>query len=197
MNKPYSESCDQNKEVILSVISPLFLPFSNVLEIGSGTGQHALYFSEKMPQLIWHTSDCQSYLDGINAWVSSAGVLNVKPPFELNVSTSQWPELDVDAVFTANSVHIMHQQDVVNLINGASNLLNSHGSLVIYGPFNYQRRYTSQSNERFDQWLKDRDPLSGIKHFEEVEALASANEMQLVMDYEMPANNRLLHFVKK
>jgi cyclopropane fatty-acyl-phospholipid synthase-like methyltransferase len=196
MNKPYSESCDQNKDVILSVISPLFSALSNVLEIGSGTGQHAVYFAEKMPQLTWHTSDCQSYLDGINAWRRDAGLTNIKPPFELDVSKSQWPVSDIDAIFTANSVHIMQQQDVVNLINGAGELLTQGGSFVIYGPFNYNGQYTSKSNENFDQWLKQRDPLSGIKHFEEIESLANANGMRLVTDYEMPANNRILHFIK-
>ena len=196
MNKPYSESCDQNKDAILSVISPLFSALSNVLEIGSGTGQHAVYFAEKMPQLTWHTSDCQSYLDGINAWLMDAGQTNIKPPFELDVSKSQWPIVDIDAIFTANSVHIMQQQDVVNLINGVGKLLKKKGSFVIYGPFNYNGLYTSTSNENFDQWLKQRNPLSGIKNFEEIESLANSNNMQLVTDYEMPANNRILHFIK-
>ncbi len=196
MNKPYSESCDQNKDPILTVISPLFSALSNVLEIGSGTGQHAVYFAEKMPHLTWHTSDCQSYLDGINMWLSDAGLTNVLPPLELDVSRSQWPQLEVDAVFTANSIHIMQQQDVVNLINGVGKLLKQKGSFVIYGPFNYNGQYTSKSNESFDQWLKQRDPLSGIKHFEEIESLANDNGMRLVTDYEMPANNRILHFIK-
>ena len=196
MNKPYSESCDQNKEVILSIISPLFLSLSNVLEIGSGTGQHAIYFAERMPHLRWHTSDCSSYLDGINMWLADTGLTNVLPPLELNVSRSQWPQLEVDAVFTANSIHIMHQQDVVNLINGVGKLLKQGGGFVIYGPFNYNGLYTSKSNENFDRWLKQRDAFSGIKHFEEIESLANSNNMQLVTDYEMPANNRILHFIK-
>jgi cyclopropane fatty-acyl-phospholipid synthase-like methyltransferase len=196
MNKPYSESCDQNKQVILSIISPIFSSFSGVLEIGSGTGQHAVYFAKKMPHLIWHTSDCRSHLDGINAWVGESGLNNVKSPFELDVSKSQWPESNVDAIFTANSIHIMHQQDAVNFIRGASRLLKQHGSLVIYGPFNYNGSYTSESNERFDQWLKQQDPQSCIKHFEEIDSLANNNGMRLVTDYEMPANNRILHFVK-
>ena len=196
MNKPYSESCDQNKDAILSVISPLFFLLTNVLEIGSGTGQHAVYFAEKMPQLTWHTSDCRSYLNGINAWLADACLTNIKPPFELDVSKSQWPIVDIDAIFTANSVHIMQQQDVVNLINGVGKLLKQKDSFVIYGPFNYNGQYTSKSNESFDQWLKQRDPLSGIKHFEEIESLANDNGMRLVTDYEMPANNRILHFIK-
>ena len=105
--------------------------------------------------------------------------------------------MDTDAVFTANSLHIMHQQDVVNLMSGVGELLKPDGSLVIYGPFNYNGFYSSASNESFDCWLKDRDPLSGIKHFEEIERLANNNAMQLVTDYEMPENNRILHFIKQ
>ena len=196
MNKPYSESCDQNKDFILSVISPLFSSISGVLEVGSGSGQHAVYFAEKMPHLKWYTSDCIAYLDGINKWLSDSELPNIVPPFELDVTNSQWPDLSIDAVFTANSLHIMHQQDVVNFISGVGKLLQQQGHLLIYGPFNYNGSYTSESNARFDQWLKDRDPLSGIKHFEKIESLAIDNDMKLVTDYEMPANNRILHFIK-
>jgi len=129
-------------------------------------------------------------------WLDDARQPNVLAPFELGVTLSKWPELDIDAVFTANSVHIMNQHDVANFISGVGRLLNEQGSLMIYGPFNYNGTYTSKSNESFDQWLKGRDPLSGIKHFEEMVALANNNGMQLVSDYEMPANNRVLHFVK-
>ena len=196
MKKPYSESCDQNKDVILSVISPVFSTLCSVLEIGSGTGQHALYFAEKMPHLKWLTSDCKSYLDGINLWLVDSALPNVEPAFELDVSSSTWPRLDIDAVFTANSIHIMNQQNVVDFVTGVGRLLKEQGSLMIYGPFNYNGTYTSESNERFDGWLKQKDAASGIKHFEEIVTLAEANGMSLLTDYEMPANNRILHFVK-
>ena len=196
MKKPYSESCDQNKDPILDVISPLLATATSVLEIGSGTGQHAIYFAQNMPHLKWFTSDCVSYLDGINLWLRDAGLENVSPPFELDVSSSAWPQLDVDAVFTANSIHIMSQQDVINFMRGAGRLLKTQGSLLIYGPFNYNGSYTSDSNASFDQWLKARNPLSCIKHFEEMVSLANDNAMQLLTDYAMPANNRILHFVK-
>jgi len=196
MKKPYSESCDQNQKVILSILSPLLSSSSNVLEIGSGTGQHAIYFADNMPHLIWHTSDCQPYHEGINAWLSEACLNNVKEPLELDVSKSKWPEIEVDAIFTANSVHIMHQFDVENLIQGAGELLKKNGALIIYGPFNYAGTYTSDSNERFDQWLKNRDSQSGIKHFENIELLAKKCGLQLVCDYDMPANNRILYYKK-
>jgi cyclopropane fatty-acyl-phospholipid synthase-like methyltransferase len=196
MIKPYSESCDQNREPILKVLLPLFSSVSAVLEIGSGTGQHAIYFADKMPHLTWYTSDCKPYLEGINMWLSDAALPNVAAPIELNVSASSWPSINVDAVFTANSLHIMHQRDVVNFIKGAGRLLAREGNLVIYGPFNYQGNYTCESNARFDQWLKARDPESGVKHFEDVESLADESGMKLAQDYEMPANNRILHFIK-
>lgn len=196
MNKPYSESCDQNKEAILDVIAPLLACASSVLEIGSGTGQHAVYFAENMPHLKWHTSDCEPYLDAINQWLEAARLENLLPPFELDVSASQWPQLDVDAVFTANSIHIMSQQNVVHFMSGVGRLLKPQGSLMIYGPFNYNGCYTSDSNASFDQWLKARNLLSCIKDFETMVSLAKEHGMQLLSDHEMPANNRILHFVK-
>lgn len=198
MMKPYSESCDQNKQPILEVIEPIFASSTRVLEIGSGTGQHAVYFAKQMPHLTWHTSDCQPYLEGINKWLSDAALPNLMTPIELNVSHSEWPvQLNINAVFTANSLHIMHQRDVINLIEGVARLLKPKGHFVVYGPFNYNGMFTSESNARFQQWLKTRDPSSGIKDFETVLSLAKGNDMTLLKDYEMPANNRILHFVKK
>ena len=196
MNKPYSESCDQNKEPILAILVDVFSAIKNVLEIGSGTGQHAVYFAKKLPHVKWHTSDCKPYLDGINMWLAEAQMSNISPPFELDVSLSAWPKINIDAVFTANSIHIMSLHDVENFMQGVGQLLSEKGRLLIYGPFNYNDMYTSESNARFDQWLKDRDPLSGIKDFEYIEQLAHDNDMQLIADYEMPANNRILHFEK-
>ncbi len=196
MNKPYSESCEQNKEPILSVIRPIFSAYSRVLEIGSGTGQHAIYFAENMPHLTWCSSDRRSYLEGINMWLEDAGLPNVVPPLELDVTDDHWPVADVDAVFTANSVHIMGYREVACMIKGAGKLLPEQGALVIYGPFNYGGSYTSESNARFDQWLKSRDSRSGIKDFEEILSMADDNGMQLTADLAMPANNRILHFTK-
>lgn len=197
MMKPYSESCDQNKQPILEVIAPILASSTKVLEIGSGTGQHAVYFAKQMPHLTWYTSDCEPYLEGINKWLRDAALPNLKTPIELNVSQSEWPvQLDIDAVFTANSLHIMHQRDVVNLVEGVAQLLKPNGHFVVYGPFNYNGMFTSESNARFQQWLTTRDPSSGIKDFETVLSLAKENDMALLEDYEMPANNRILHFVK-
>jgi cyclopropane fatty-acyl-phospholipid synthase-like methyltransferase len=194
--KPYAASCDENRDAILAVISPILADCRQLLEIGSGTGQHAVYFAQKMPHLRWHTSDCPSYLPGIELWLQEAGLENVASPVELDVTHSQWPEMTIDAVFTANTLHIMSDSAVENLFSGVSKLLETQGKLLIYGPFNYDGKYTSASNASFDRWLKDRDSHSGIKNFEQVISLAADNGLLLSSDIEMPANNRILYFIK-
>ena len=197
MNKPYSESCDQNREPILAVIQPLLEDCSSLLEIGSGTGQHAVYFASKMPHLIWHTSDCAEYLPGIQAWLTEAALENIKAPFVLDVSTSNWPDIKVDAIFSANTAHIMHWPDVEAFFTGVGKALKQGGRFMLYGPFNYNHRYTSDSNERFDGWLKSRDPASGIRNFENLCELAEQGGMLLKQDFEMPSNNRILYWEKQ
>ena len=192
MNKPYSESCNQNRDPILDVLKHQLGVSKSVLEIGSGTGQHAVYFAKNLPHLVWHTSDCRPYLSGIQMWIEEANLDNVRIPIELDVNQPTWPDHDIDAIFTANSVHIMNAEEVVSLFAGAGENLNVGGLFIVYGPFNYNRCYTSESNARFDNWLKSRDPLSGIKDFEEIDQLAQKAAMQLLDDIEMPANNRLL-----
>ena len=192
MNKPYSESCDQNRDPILEVLENSLTLCKSVLEIGSGTGQHAVYFAKNLPHIIWHTSDCRPYLPGIKLWIEEANLDNTRLPVELDVKQPAWPDFDIDAIYTANSVHIMNWEEVVSLFSGVGETLNLDGLFIVYGPFNYNRAYTSESNARFDDWLKSRDPLSGIKNFEDVNQLAQQSAMQLIDDIEMPANNRVL-----
>ncbi len=196
-SKPYSESCDQNRNPIFKVIEPLFCDKKSVLEIGSGTGQHAVYFAKKMPHLIWHCSDQIEYHHGINLWLNEASLKNAPPPIPLNVSEDSWPKMDVDAIFSANTVHIMSWRNVIDFIENAYKLLNKNGLLVLYGPFNYNNTYTSESNARFDHWLKDRDPKSGIRDFEALDNLAKNSGLQHISDTQMPANNRILCWQKK
>ena len=196
LNKPYAESCDQNREPILSVIKPLLTTCNNVLEIGSGTGQHAVYFAKSFPHLNWHPSDCDEYLPGIRQWVLEAESTNIIEPVQLNVSSSTWPDIDIDCVFSANTVHIMNWTDVKALFSGVGSLLKAKGKLILYGPFNYQGQYTSDSNMRFDNWLKARNSGSAIRNFEDVCKLAELANMKLLHDYEMPANNRILVWEK-
>jgi cyclopropane fatty-acyl-phospholipid synthase-like methyltransferase len=195
--KPYAESCDENREPIFTVIQPLLNNCNAVLEIGSGTGQHAVYFAERLPQLLWYSSDCVEYHAGINMWLAEANLPNTPAPLELNVSTSEWPRQKFDAVFSANTAHIMHWPDVEAMFAGAGSVLVSGGRLLLYGPFNYGHCYSSDSNARFDQWLKSRDPDSGIKNFEDLDKLATQAGMILQNDFEMPANNRILYWEKQ
>jgi len=197
-NKPYSEACVQNREPIIHELKRIFCNSLHVLEIGSGTGQHAAYFPEFLPHIQWHPSDVAAYLPGIEAWRSEAALKNVSAAVRLDVNQPEWPPLNVDAVFSANAIHIMSWSSVKNLIKGVTALLQKSNHpdrlLCFYGPFNYHGNYSSESNARFDQWLKNRDPASGIRHFEELCELASENGMSHQDDIKMPANNRLLVF---
>ena len=199
-HRPYSESCDQNREPIFKVIQPLLTnkgkDKKTVLEVGSGTGQHAVYFAQKMPHLVWQTSDQQVYHNGIKLWLDDAGLDNTPPPIALNVSADSWPELNYDAIFSANAVHIMAWENVLDFFKNAPKRLESGGLFILYGPFNYNQQYTSESNARFDIWLKDRDPKSAIRNFEALDELAQNAGMVLQNDYALPANNRILVWQK-
>jgi len=195
-HKPYSESCDQNRDPIFEVIQPLLKASKKVLEVGSGTGQHAVYFAKKMPHLIWQTSDQQSYHEGIKLWLADAQLDNTPTPIALNVSSDTWPDEQFDVVFSANAVHIMGWDNVVDFFANAPKLLNSGGLFILYGPFNYNQQYTSESNARFDIWLKQRDPQSGIRDFEALDKLANNAGMKIKEDYALPANNRILVWEK-
>lgn len=196
MDKPYAESCDQNREPILAVLRETFADRSYVLEIGSGTGQHAVYFGAALPHLRWQTADIPLHHPGIRAWLAEAALPNVLPPIALNVSHLSWRNGRYDAVFSANTLHIMSEPDVAQFFAGVGAVLEAGGVLAVYGPFNYNGQYTSESNARFDGWLKQRDPASGVRDFEAVDALARAQGLVLQQDIAMPANNRSLVWQK-
>jgi cyclopropane fatty-acyl-phospholipid synthase-like methyltransferase len=189
--KPYAESCDQNKAPILGVLCRLFAKVGNVLEIGSGTGQHAIHFAAAMPHLVWQTSDKSENHPGIQAWLQEVALPNIRDPLELDVR-GHWPEQTYDGIFSANTVHIMSWPEVELLFAGVGKILATGGRFALYGPFNYNGHYTSDSNRRFDAWLKQRDPSSGIRDFIDLNRLAEAQSLVLEEDVEMPANNRIL-----
>ena len=196
MNKPYAESCDQNRDPILAVLKKhLALPMT-VLEIGSGTGQHGVYFSRALPHLQWQLSDRQENIAGISMWHKDAELCNLKPPIVLDVSERNWPSLDVQAVFSANTAHIMGWNAVEAMFEGIGKLLPEKGYFLLYGPFNYNGKYTSESNKRFDAWLKTQNPTRGVRDFESLHALAKDNSMVLEEDIPMPENNRILLWKK-
>ena len=191
-NKPFAESCVQNRDPILAVLREWFADRSAVLEIGSGTGQHAVYFGAALPHLRWQTADVVPHHAGILAWLNDAALPNVLPPLALDVSHTEWRSGRYDAIFSANTLHIMGWPEVEHFFAGVGAVLEPGGVLVVYGPFNTNGAFTSESNARFDAWLKARDPASGVRDFEAVDALARAQDLILQQDIAMPANNRTL-----
>ena len=197
MNKPYSASCENNREPIFSVLEKLLVNCRSVLEIGSGTGQHAVYFAEKLPLITWQCSDLAENHAGIMQWLDEAALLNTPAPLLLDVRSHDMSGLSFDAVFSANAIHIMGWDAVKPMIRGVGKILSENGLFILYGPFNYGNRYTSESNEGFDEWLKQRDPESGIRNFEDIDKLANEAWMTLLEDIAMPANNRILCWRKQ
>ncbi len=191
VDKPYAESCDQNKTPILRVLCRLFAGSQRVLEIGSGTGQHAIHFASALPHLVWQTSDKSENHAGIQAWLQEADLPNTRDPIDLDVR-GHWPEQTYDGIFSANTLHIMSWPEVERFFEGVGKVLAKGGCLALYGPFNYNGEYTSDSNRRFDGWLKQRDPLSGIRDFADLNRLAEDQGLAFVEDIEMPVNNRVL-----
>ncbi len=196
MERPFSQACENNKDAILSVIQRHFQSIDYVLEVGSGTGQHAVYFAEQLPHLTWQTADQREYHDGIKAWLDWAQRDNLKSPLELDVN-QPWPVPSTPAIFSANTVHIMSWPEVENFFQAIRLVLEPDGIFCLYGPFNYRGEYTSESNAGFDQWLKRRDLLSGIRDFEAVNSLAADAGLTLLEDNAMPANNRCLVWKKE
>jgi len=197
MNKPFSQACENNKRPILEVLKNAFAEVGTVLEIGSGTGQHAVYFAEHLPQVSWQPTDLAENLPGIELWIAEAKLANIRPPKILDVRSQPWPVEQVDGVFSANSLHIMGKAEVEQFFQGVADRLLAGGRLCVYGPFNYGGKYTSDSNARFDQWLFQQNPKSAIRDFEWVSELAETASLSLLADHTMPANNRLLEWVKR
>jgi len=189
---PFSQACENNKQAILDVIQPLLVGTDAVLEIGSGTAQHAAFFAAAMPWLQWQPTELGSQLDLARPRCDAYPGENLLQPVALDVTEPRWP-LTVPAVlYTANTLHIMPWSAVECLFAALHASAPPNFLLLVYGPFNYGGEYTSDSNERFDGWLKERDPLSGIRDFEAVDSLASAAGLALTVDNAMPANNRLI-----
>lgn len=190
--KPYAESCEQNRDPILAVLREAFAERRRVLEIASGSGQHAVYFGQALPHLSWQTSELPENQAGIQAWLDEAQLPNVLPPLAIDVNAAQWPAESVDAIFNANTVHIVAWPAVERLFAGIGRVLEAGGIVCLYGPFNYGGQFTSESNARFDVWLKSRDPNSGVRDFEALDRLAQDQGLSLLQDVAMPSNNRTL-----
>lgn len=191
--RPYSEACERNKGPILQVLREYFVAPGLVLEIGSGTGQHACFFAEQLPHLVWQPTEVAAALPVLGEGLAGCQATNLRPPQALEAGAA-WPFAAADYVFSANTAHIMGWPQAQSMLQAAGKVLAASGRLCLYGPFNYGGRYTSPSNARFDDWLKARDPRSGIRDFEAVVDCAEGAGLELLADCPMPANNRCLLF---
>jgi hypothetical protein len=193
-NKPFSQACENNKESILQIISTIFCQPITIWEIGSGTGQHASYFAKHLPHVIWQPTDRAENIPGFCLWQEEAHTPNLKSALALDVTDAVWPCLSIDALFTANTLHIMSSDEVKVFFDRLAVYLNPNALICIYGPFNYNGAFTCYSNARFDQWLKSQNSLSGIKNFKDILFLAASRGFSLLSDSTMPANNRFFSF---
>lgn len=190
--KPYAESCEKNKEPILAVLKEIFSDRKFVLEIASGTGQHAVHFGRELTHLTWQPSELEQNLPGIQAWLDEALLPNVLAPLAIDVNDEYWPISNVDAIFNANTVHIISWPEIGQMFAHIARVIAPGGYVCFYGPYNYDGKFTSESNARFDVWLKSRDPSSGVRDFETVNRIAASHGLELLLDIEMPSNNRIL-----
>lgn len=196
MNKPLSEACLRNQAPIAAALKSLLPNPARLLEIGSGTGQHAVFCASELPNLIWQPSDLEQHHDGMMLWINEADLSNVLPPLVLDVD-QEWPLINVDHVFTANTVHYISAESVNNMFAKVSQLLPESGLFIMYGPVNENGKFTSEGNAGLDEWLKTCvNPLAGIKDLADIERLAKDQQLLLIDNLEMPANNRLLIFKK-
>ncbi len=197
MNRPFAESCEQNRDPILAVLRRHLNPeMKRLLEIGSGTGQHAVHFAPEFPHLEWQTSDRPEHHPGILAWLEYRPSPNLLPPLALDVARDPWPEGPFDAVFSANTAHIMQPSEVEAMFAGVGRVLAPDGVFLLYGPFNENGRYTAPSNARFDAWLKAQDAGMGVRDRDWLDELARAAGMHLREAVPMPADNQTLCWVK-
>jgi cyclopropane fatty-acyl-phospholipid synthase-like methyltransferase len=192
----FSEACERNKQPILGILRDELAKCTRVLEIGSGTGQHAVHFARHLRHLEWQPTDRADYLPDLAARIAEEGTPNLLAPLELDVQHWQWPKVTVDAVYSANTLHIMSWPEVEAFFSGVGHTLATGGLLAVYGPFRYAGQFTSDSNAAFDRSLRQRDPASGIRDIEAVNSLAETQGLALAADHAMPANNQLLVWIR-
>ena len=196
MSKPFSQACENNRGPILDILMPLLAKKTKVLEIGSGTGQHAVWFAQHMPHLIWQTSDLLDKHSAIKQWIADYPADNLLPPIVLDMLTDKWPSQRYDAIFTANTAHIMPWQGVVNMLTKGGSQLQSNGLFCLYGPMGYGGVIAPHSNIQFDHYLRQQLPHQGIRQFEDIDRLATAAGLKFLHKDALPANNHLLVWQK-
>lgn len=193
---PFSQASENNKQVILEILGRHLKDGDQVLELAGGTGQHAVHFAANLPNLHWQSSDIPSNVDSLNLRISAAALANLPAAITIDVNHFPWNNFRPTTIFSANSLHIMSANSVENFFKGVGEILQADGTLIVYGPFKYAGEFTTESNEGFDRWLKDRDPVSGVRDFEWVNDLAAEANLTLIEDNAMPANNQLLVWKK-
>ena len=191
IDKPFAPSAEKNRHDILEVLKAELAPQSHVLELASGTGQHACHFAQAMPQVKWQPSDLSDKLEGLQLWIDESGCDNIEAPLVLDVDSAQWPELSVDACYAANTLHIISWELVQPFFAGCAGVLKPAGKLLVYGPYSFDGKHTAPSNEQFDQHLKSQDPQMGIRDVLELDRLAFRHGFAAARLIEMPVNNFL------
>ena len=189
---PFSSAAERNQKPILDQLQELLPPQGTVIEIGSGTGQHAVFFADNLPGLLWQPSDRQENLAGLGCRFSATDNDRILPLLKLDVLRDPWPEHSYEAAYSANTAHIMSWEAVVAMFAGVSAHLIDHGRFCLYGPFNINNSFTSESNALFDQSLRAQDPQMGIRDMQAIELLANHHHMKLEYKIAMPANNFIL-----
>ena len=193
---PFSSACERNKLPILTVLKEVLPARGKILEIGSCTGQHLVFFAPHFPGLHWQPSDREENLDGLTARLELEASENVRRPLTLDVLKT-WPTQKFDAVYSANTAHIMSWDAVCAMFAGLEKLLIPGGPMCLYGPFNLHGRFSAESNRQFDRDLRERSPEMGLRDVDALESLALSHQMKLVKKYPLPANNELLVFIRK
>lgn len=189
MNKPFSPSADRNKLPILNKLQVELSNGDRVLEIGSGTGQHACYFANAMPDVLWQPTELQENIPAINMWLDECKLKNTLEPSVLDINSLPWPIAQPTVCFTCNTLHIISMDSVQSFFKGCAQVLNGHGKLCVYGPFSFDGQHTSPSNAEFDQWLRDADPASGVRDLTILDEMAQSAGFDTCHYDDMPANN--------
>ena len=192
MDKYHAESTIRNRTPILEILKKEIEGSKKLLEIGSGTGQHAVYFSKKLPQILWQTSDRSMNHESIIYWIKRYNLKNLLPPLDIEIGLNEKNINDIfDCVFSSNTSHIMSLENVKKLFALVGKILNKNGKFFLYGPFKINLEFTTKSNEDFHEKLKAENKLMGLRDIEELDNFATENNMQNHALYEMPANNYL------
>jgi len=196
-DKPFSQACENNKQPILERIRTIFTSPGTILEIGTGTGQHAVHFASALPHLVWQPSDRPGASGYCLGWIRDSALTNILPPVELDVASGSWPVDNLDGAYSANTAHIMAWEEVKAMFSGLAERMTTGMHFCLYGPFSYGGKHTSASNRQFDNHLRSQAPHMGIRDMDDVLELAERMSFRLESDYEMPANNRLLVWRKQ